>query len=565
MTGRQVGGSAPHLDLYYSTQDNDIKGSSDGGATWNGSLCCEGAYLQADRANPAMEDTRVTGHSCDNCMNFDVQKHLGNGGQGPFHNTKPDAQAPFQLVGPNYLQGIVVDTTTEYWLTGDRGSSWNLSFTAPGAFVAPILFSGDLANPVTYVAIDRGGTGAHLFRASAVSGTVTVRVADSIGMQKIGVMGTGQSRYAVVGVDPKNPDHLLAQDVFTGTKASRDGGITWFRIPALDSAASDSGRYLPSMNWFPSVTTISWDPTNSCHILIGTMQNGVIRSADGGRTWAQVRGSKNATIVTSFFFPPSGPIWMSTYGRGLWRINVDRAAPPSSRCEFPRPPGDMAQPEPTSVMLRIGGTSRPFRGLSDSVICATCTVFVVYDGWITDVEGDPAVRAVATSSGHVEQRRADGREAPVTIANSFRDAESERLRARLRREITDERHVRGLVLDGTRLVAFLVGSTPLPIAPVRNPAVIARSIGSDSVLVRGFNFLTGQGERGVTVLVAQDTVTRDVRVGADGRFEARIRMQRRAPGFVIVTVLQRDGLRTTLATASLQIVSRESDQTTRRQ
>ena len=49
MTGRQVGGSSPHLDLYYGTQDNDIKGSSDGGATWNGSLCCEGAFLQVDR------------------------------------------------------------------------------------------------------------------------------------------------------------------------------------------------------------------------------------------------------------------------------------------------------------------------------------------------------------------------------------------------------------------------------------------------------------------------------------------------------------------------------------
>ena len=77
MTGRQVGGSSPHLDLYYGTQDNDIKGSSDGGATWNGSQGGEGAFLQVDRANPAMVDGRVTGRRCGGCALFDVPPHLG--------------------------------------------------------------------------------------------------------------------------------------------------------------------------------------------------------------------------------------------------------------------------------------------------------------------------------------------------------------------------------------------------------------------------------------------------------------------------------------------------------
>jgi hypothetical protein len=106
--------------------------------------------------------------------------------------------------------------------------------------------------------------------------------------------------------------HLLAHDIFSGTKASRDGGVNWFALPALDAAVTDTGKYRVPMNFAPFVTTIAREPTNSCHILVGTMQNGVIRSADGGLTWAQVPGSKRATIVTSFFFPPTGPIWMST-------------------------------------------------------------------------------------------------------------------------------------------------------------------------------------------------------------------------------------------------------------
>ena len=38
--------------------------------------------------------------------------------------------------------------------------------------------------------------------------------ADQIGMGTIGLLRTGQARYAVVGVDPKEPNHLLAHDIF---------------------------------------------------------------------------------------------------------------------------------------------------------------------------------------------------------------------------------------------------------------------------------------------------------------------------------------------------------------
>jgi hypothetical protein len=43
-----------------------------------------------------------------------------------------------------------------------------------------------------------------------------------------------------------------------------------------------------------------------------------------------------------------------------------------------------------------------------------------------------------------------------------------------------------------------------------------------------------------------------VPVGADGRFDTRVRVRRR-PGWVVVTAAQRDGLRTTLATTNLQM------------
>ena len=558
VTGRQVGGSSPHLDLYYATHDNDIKGSSDGGATWNGSICCEGAFLQVDRANPAMVDGRVTGRQCGNCRLFDAVPHLGNGGQGLFRNapdgnsSSPGAHAPFQLIGDNYLQPLQAPPNAEYWLTGDRGASWARSFIVPGTHVGNILFAGDLANPVAYVALEKG-QGAKLVRASAVSGAPVLRAADSVGMGTIGLLRTAQAAYAVVGVDPKEPDHLLAHDISSGTRASRDGGLNWFALPALDAAARDTGRFRVAVNSAPFVTAIAWDPTNSCHILVGTMQNGVIRSADGGLTWAQVPGSKRATIVTSFFFPPRGPIWMSTYGRGLWQVESDRSPPASGRCGFPQPPGGGPPPTAPVVILRTGGTPRAFDGLQDSAVCPTCTVLLVHDGWITDVDEDGSVRTVATSGGHVEQRSRNGREAPLTVANVVREDESDGLRGRVGAREGDERRVRGLILDGTRLVAYIAGSAPPPIAPLRQPSLFVRTPPGDSAQVLGFQFLPGGGDRGVTVMMESDTVLTNVAVGADGEFDVRVPV-RRPPGWVVVRAVQRDGLRTTIATTHLQVV-----------
>lgn len=558
MTGRQVGGSSPHLDLYYGTQDNQIKGSSDGGATWNGSQGGEGAFLQVDSANPAMVDGRVTGRSCGACRLFDVPPHLGQDDPGLFRNApsgstnNPDAHAPFQLIGDNFLQPLKLPPNSEYWLTGNRGANWAQAFTTPGTHVGRILFSGDLANPVAYVALEKG-SGAKLIRASAVSGTPVVTAADQIGMGTIGLLRTGQARYAVVGVDPKEPNHLLAHDIFSGTKASRDGGVNWFALPALDAAVTDTGKFTAAMNAAPFVTTIAWDPTNSCHILVGTMQNGVIRSADGGLTWAQVPGSKNATIVTSFFFPPTGPIWMSTYGRGLWQVMSSRTPPASGRCEFPQPPGPVTQPNSPVVIMRTGGTPRTFTGLQDEAVCLTCTVLLVHDGWITDIDGDDSVRTVSTSGGYVEQRGRNGREASATVENNVREVESDGLRRRVGGGAADQRRVRGLILDGKRLVAYIAGSAPPAIAPLRKPAVFVKTMPDDNVQILGFQFLPGTGERGVTLTIEGETVATNAPVTADEKFEVRVRV-RRPPGWVLVSAVQRDGLRTTIATTNLQVV-----------
>ena len=204
LTGRQVGGSKPHLDLFYGTQDNDIKGSEDGGLTWKGSLCCEGAFLQVDRSNPAMIDGRVTGQIGGGGTPFDAVPHLGNGNPGRFRNapsgstTNTDTHAPFQLIGDNYLQPLRSPPNAEYWLTANRGASWARAFTVPGTHIGNVLFAGDLANPVTYVAVTKN-SGVRLVRASGVSGTPTLRATDSVGIGTISLLRTGQRMLLKMG------------------------------------------------------------------------------------------------------------------------------------------------------------------------------------------------------------------------------------------------------------------------------------------------------------------------------------------------------------------------------
>ena len=113
--------------------------------------------------------------------------------------------------------------------------------------------------------------------------------------------------------------------------------------------------------------------------------------------------------------------------------------------------------------------------------------------------------------------------------------------------------MRGLILDGTRLIAYIAGSAPPAIEPVRKPAVFVQTMPDDTVQILGFQFLPGTGVRGVTVTIEGETVASNTAVAADGEFEVRVRVTH-PPGFVRVSASQTDGLRTTIATTYLQVV-----------
>ena len=571
MTGRAVGGNKPHLDLYYGTQDNDIKGSSDGGQTWPGSVSHEGAFIMADAANPAHVDGPVTGLRCGGCPLFQAEPHLGNVADPPlFKSAAPRADPPAQIVGQTYLQHVrTADTASfDFFLTTNQGATWNPSFSLPFPPLGNVKFSGPLTNPVAYIAVKRGSGMFGIYRIQDVLTQPAVRRADSTGLTSVGLLQTDQATYSVFGVDPFNPNHLIASDAGADQmKASSDGGISWYPLPALTTAVTDSGRFLFQKAKTSFATVIAWDPANTCHILVGTMQNGVIRSTDGGMTWSRVAGSTVPTWITSFFFPPTGAIWMSTHGRGLWTIGVDRARAENSRCAFPPRPGTHPPLDSLIITSVTTSQSRRFDGLRDTAVCATCTILTVKNGWVTDMslKGNVASRIVI-SSGTVVERDRTGREVLLSIPSAYSEIESPELRRFRGVDRGSARRVRGVVLQNKQVVGVVASRDELQWPQARTPMIYLANADQSvvpsvvqaggSVIVYGYGFAPGSGSAGVSIVMGQDTVATGIPVSRTGKFTVKVPVSR-GPALLEISAVQRDGLRLTIERGSIRAVARE--------
>lgn len=573
ITGQLVGGDSPHLNLYYGTQDNDLKASNDGGQTWTGSICCEGRFIRTSPTSDA-PGSRVTLSGCGPCSNTVAGAHFENPTGWP-NAPGGAADAPFQIVEDAYLQNVVSASTppsNDYFLTLSAGSSWSKSFSLSPTPKGATIFAGSLANPSVYQGVQRpgslpnGGTRFGLVRAKNIAGTATVADADN-GIGALGSLRVPIARYIVFGVDPHNPEHLIAPDADAQQmKFSADGGSSWHPLPQLTKAVTGNGQYLFELGELSLASVVAWDPYDSCHILVGTMQNGIMRSTDGGNTWARIDGSTHVTYVSSFFFPPTGAVWVSSNGRGLWTLSLNRQANNDPRrCQFPAPPS-RTPPVAHATAIDAGGASHDFSGLDDPVICEHCTVVVVRNGWITDLErADGALRGFAISGGTVSQIDRNGREIALAIPNAYRPGQG-RMEGKLHGLAADDtRRIRALVLDGTQIKAVIAAESELAIAPARTPRVFVRNANAagipsvvesgQSVRVSGADFVPG------TVLVRFDGVIarKDVGVGADGTFSIELPVMH-GPGELSVTVEQQDGNRFTIENASIDVAATDGEE-----
>ena len=183
---------------------------------------------------------------------------------------------------------------------------------------------------VIYQGVIRPGNIAGLIKITGVrTGEATTTNADS-GLNTLGTFPTDLMPWPpVFAVDPNNPQHLIAADA--GAKrmmVSTDGGASWTPDNPLTSLVTNFGQFdFTTPCWVPycftQATNIGFDPSNGYRILVGTHQAGIFSSVNGGATWSVLPGSNLMPHVSSFFFDEvQNGVIASSYGRGLWKLDV---------------------------------------------------------------------------------------------------------------------------------------------------------------------------------------------------------------------------------------------------
>ena len=337
--------------LYFGTQDNAVWGSPDGGRTWPNVVCSEGWHLQTWHQATSTSDpaTRLT-LGCYGTSPLIANANL----QSPRIATNVPRSGPpvsgrlsesFLLSPTNWMR--LVDTRHYFIdrLVGD----WTLSLSTDNLehwqTVAAIGF--DPSGAV----LRSGGRGATLTAYATFEGPLLdpndnprigfLRMRDVLrvspgtipddgllylpGRGNLGIRATEFDWHPIYGVDPHDPNFLIAPDVVSGTIwYSTDGGDMWTPDDQLTNLVTQAGHQMlyqgdPGQ---VQVTEIAFSPYERNLIMVGTRDSGVIYSEDHGATWQPVPGSEAMLYVTGFFFTTDGTVYVSTYGRGLWKIDM---------------------------------------------------------------------------------------------------------------------------------------------------------------------------------------------------------------------------------------------------
>lgn len=329
-------------DLYFGTQDNSLWSSVDNGANWGG-VGPEGFFISLLHNTPTNMGQKINFAACAPCNN----NQSGPGWTDPnvqYWPNPPGVGGSPVIVEPNfYLQFTQVnpptDTTALLNLTLNNGVSWTqVSGVAINEPVVTLpLISGPASNPTVYVGVAKAGGGMGLRKITNVrgAGSAVVTAADT-GLVSIGYYAMGQGAYVaalVVGVDPSNPDHLIAADVGTSQmKVSTNGGSSWVDMPELTNLVTGNGKYdfarwgVDGIGGMVQPHFIQWDPANSNRILVSTDEAGVLYSQDGGLSWGRLTGSEKIVNGTTFAFDEVlGRTLAASYGRGLWQLDFTPA------------------------------------------------------------------------------------------------------------------------------------------------------------------------------------------------------------------------------------------------
>jgi photosystem II stability/assembly factor-like uncharacterized protein len=340
------------FNLYFGTQDNDVWSSGNYGASWTKGMCCEGFFIEAAKKVSTAANSVVTNVACGVCVNL-VSGPLF-AAVNAWSNPPGDvAGNPVIIRNQQFIQGV--NATSGFpagiAVTNNLGASWQ-QYAAFADAVRSIpklgrAGSGIRQSTVVYQVYRAAGYSSGGFeinwlmriskRPSNATASVTYPAMNNFG--GLGINPTMFAWYQVFAVDPGNHLHIIAPDVVNQKMMeTRDGGENWTEIAGLTNLVTDGGRLRFSSSIFPVVTAISFSPQNPDVVAIGTSEGGIYVSTDNGKNWFRVKNSEGVTYATGFAWNNANDVIISTYGRGLWRLeNILIFTIPDleARCKFP--------------------------------------------------------------------------------------------------------------------------------------------------------------------------------------------------------------------------------------
>jgi uncharacterized repeat protein (TIGR01451 family) len=322
-----------HTDLYFSTQDNGIWNTGDGGTSW-GEQGPDVYGVFADQDGPP---SQVVYKEC--CFISGGQptsklftNNEGMSSEGGFNGPPGNQPAFGNILGAQFgyqRYALLTSDNTPTWriyVTTDNGGSWTqLGGDLPaGSSPAQLLASGPSSSPTFYLLNNVSGTRSVSRITGPLNGTATFTP-----------IGSGLSNPTRIAVSPTDPLRMYAEDdgATPAMKSSINGGASFTQDATLTGLITAGGQYaLPG-----TVTAIGMDGSSST-VLVGTVDEGVFASTSGGASWAQLRGSTQISRSTGFFFDEkTGKAYTASAGRAEWEIDLPHADLSITKTHSPDP------------------------------------------------------------------------------------------------------------------------------------------------------------------------------------------------------------------------------------
>ena len=587
MTGQYIEGSNPHQDLYFGTQDNGVWFSGDEGETWPTNAGPEGFFTRVHPIEANHLNTKVTGVKCGSCSNFFTKKHFHNQSawpNPPDGDTRDDIDGnPFLLSIPgHYIQRAinhdVTPITHQFKLTTDYGSQWTNSYIVSPNPVGRPAVAGLTNSPVIYQPVRRPGSTSNglvkngLLKIQGLYSTAGASTvdADNDALEGIGIFPTMFAWYPVLGVNPRWTNQLIAPDIGAQQmKMSFNSGQNWIANEALTNLITDNDKYRFSKDLFPLVTVIQSDPYHPCLTLIGTTQNGIFYSSDGMTTWKKLKDSEQITNISSFYFPPEGHIWVSTYGRGLWRLRMSRDINRCLNVSIPIPVlrDAMIFKIPMGISQPFGWPPKPLEW------CPDCDYIILKHGIIKGMATEGSnLKELQISGGFLYQFNHEGKAIPLRIPNKYvgssvTDAFQDDLLQLDKKEFPLE-WLRGIVVKDKELKGVILSPKELEVKVDKVPyievfsKVMASGFpqvhGGEEIVIYGQGFETSNPvQSGVSLFIDEALVKTNITVDKNGAFKESFKMPYLSDGHYTIKVSQQSHNRLSEDRTSILVTSED--------